>query len=366
MSRHHRPYPTYHAIVMARGEGRRLYPLTHTINKPALPFAGLYRIVDFVLHHLQNMDVSCSILTPAEAPVLHQHLQHWSNVQNHPQDIHIGPIGNAASVHEALNNLDSHFDTIGIYACDQVFDLQIEQVLDTHRQNDYDLSIFATWVPAHQAHQFGIIYKENGHIHFLEKPSVLPSSCIQNGYCLANMGIYWFKRHILQEILTLDATDSDSDHDFGHNILPKFLELTSKVQLTILRPELWQDVGSIQAYWDTTWTFLSRNSLSKHMMSRQILPATISEQMVSNSPIPQSCIIQNSIIHEDVYIGEHCHIQNAIIGSYCRIEDGTILSPESIVHDEFRHQQLILIPSHHRVYSLRDEQQRIIIQCEPL
>lgn len=343
--------PSVHIFVMARGQGQRLLPLTKNLCKPAVPFGASNRIIDFTLANIHNANFKhCSILTPYRTPTLQQHLhQHWPNVRVIQQS---SPtiVGNALSVLEALElNVDNQSDVIGILPSDHISHFDLAETLKQHWLQKSKASILCRQMPSEQCKPLGILKRKNNKVtEFIEKPKTIPTRFKEGTDCSINLGIYWFSRDLLIQVLRQDAQNIDSHHDFGHNILPLLTTLYLPTAIEIDAQQTWGDVGTIKSYWNTHW------STNFQKISRWNVPATLQGNHNLNiytlSIIPNSANVSQCIIHQDVKIGERCKIQNTIIASNTMIDaDITITLESTIFGDVKKTDECLIIPSDSRV-----------------
>ena len=190
---------------------------------------------------------------------------------------------------------------------------------------------------------FGVL-RTAGHsiVEFLEKPSFVPSTYINNNQCRINMGIYWFDRSHLYQTLLNDARNGSSSNDFGHNIIPMLIKEPTTKSINIDSAQPWEDVGTIQRYWNAHWKYqLDIPNWNIKVTS----PMSIVHNNYTNSPIPDSTIIEQCIIFDSVIIGEHCHLSKVIIDSGCIIDDHITISLDTpIVGNVYKTPECIIIP----------------------
>ena len=261
------------AFVLAGGKGTRLHPLTAEHAKPALPFAGGYRIVDFVLSNLVNSGISqIYVLAQYKPRSLIDHLHAvWtvgSNQAGRPINVilpkhHLGPegfLGTADAVYQNLDLLDrTRPDLVAVFAADHVYRMDVRQMEAVHRVRQADVSIAAVPVPLERAASFGVMATEaDGRVvAFQEKPQHPVPIPDRPGCAYASMGNYLFEPGVLAS--TLHEAHARGEHDFGHHVMPRLSRsartyaydfATNTVPGT--RPEeergYWRDVGTIETY----------------------------------------------------------------------------------------------------------------------
>ena len=263
------------AIVLAGGRGTRLEPLTRDRAKPAVPFGGIYRIIDFTLSNCINSDIrKVLVLTQYKATSLNRHLdQGWRFLSRElneyieviPPQQRIAEMwyqGTADAIYQNVYTIEKAAprDTL-ILAGDHIYKMNYARMIDYHRDNRADLTIACQPVPRQQSREFGVIGVEGDHrvMSFLEKPKdpqVMPD---QPEMVLASMGIYVFNTDVMYELLFQDAARKEaSNHDFGRDIIPAMIAGGSRVFAYPFRDEnrkeaaYWRDVGTLDAYFQTT------------------------------------------------------------------------------------------------------------------
>jgi glucose-1-phosphate adenylyltransferase len=264
------------AIVLAGGRGSRLEPLTRDRAKPAVPFGGLYRIIDFTLSNCINSDLrKVLVLTQYKATSLNRHIdQGWKFLARELDEYIevIGPQqriaemwyqGTADAIYQNVYTIEKAAprDTL-ILAGDHIYKMNYARMIEEHRANRADLTIACLPVPRAQATEFGVMGVDGDHrvTSFLEKPKDPPGMPGQPGIALASMGIYVFNTDVMYELLFQDAARKESSaHDFGRDIIPAMIAGGSRVLAYPFRDEnrkggaaYWRDVGTIDAYYQTS------------------------------------------------------------------------------------------------------------------
>lgn len=372
------------AMVMAGGKGTRLYPLTKDRAKPAVPFAGKYRIIDYVLSNLINSGIySTYVLTQFKAQSLMEHLRDgWrfgTLLKNQfitivPAQMRTGEEwykGTADAIYQNINlikNFDP--DIVAIFGADHIYRIDIRQMIDFHVTNDADATVSALPVPLSEASEFGVIQVEKDLRvkGFQEKPINPTPMPEDRSHSLISMGNYLFNTDFLIDILEKDAK-KNTDHDFGKTILPGIYEKSRLFAYDFMTNEIpgvseiergyWKDVGTIQAYWEANMdlkridaTFnLYNDKWPIRTSSYGAPPAKFcydkkgSRGSVTNAVVSEGCIIRgakvqdsvlgrnvhvhsdssiiNSIIMNGVEIGKGCKINMAIIDKGVKIPPGT-------------------------------------------
>ena len=259
------------AVVLAGGKGSRLEPLTRDRAKPAVPFGGIYRIIDFSLSNCLNSGIrKILVLTQYKAMSLDRHVSTgWRHLlcRELGEFIDILPPqqrideqwyqGTADAVYQNIYTLEQERpEHVGILAGDHIYKMDYSKMVAYHKQNNADLTIAALRVGVDQAHSFGVMQTdaENRIIGFEEKPARPKTIPRDNSHCLASMGIYVFNAPFLFDQLCQDATLPDSAHDFGRNIIPSIINTHRLVAFPFQdenskADSYWRDVGTIDAYY---------------------------------------------------------------------------------------------------------------------
>ena len=370
------------AMILAGGEGKRLYPLTKDRAKPAVPFGGRYRIIDFVLNNFINSGIfKIKVITQYKSDSLNKHISRgWSLSPFLDQYIDLVPAqmrtggawyqGTADAIYQnKLHIIDEKPEYVCVFGGDHIYKMDVGQMLDFHKENNADLTISAIPIPVEQASEFGIMeVDENWRLtNFVEKPKTTPKTIPGNpNMCLASMGNYIFGKHQLLDALEEDAQIEESNHDFGKNVIPMMLHQGKNVMvynffenefsgITKNEKGYWRDVGNIDAYWEANMDLLDYepelNLYSKEWPLRTFNynypPAKFlwSQNdrvgMATDSMISEGCIVSGgnlsrcvlspevrinsysqvseSILMEKVNIGRHAEIRRAIIDKYVDI-----------------------------------------------
>lgn len=373
------------AFVLAGGRGSRLKELTDWRVKPAVPFGGKYRIIDFVLSNCVNSDIrKIGVLTQYKSQSLIRHIiKGWDLF--HPElDEFIECIpaqkqtgedwysGTANAIYQNIELIRYHNPKyVLILAGDHIYKMDYGDLLAFHKYSGAAVTIAGTFVPESEAHQFGVLDtdEEQKILKFIEKPDHLSDFQSYEGMVMASMGIYIFDAELLVKLLLFDANQTGSNHDFGKDIIPAVIP-SGKVYAypfiseSTKQPLYWKDVGTLDSYWkasmdlvgispqlnlyDLEWPihtathtyppakFIFNDEQRRGMALDSLVSpgCIISGAMVSNSllstnvRIEERTVIEHSIILPDVRIGSGCRISNAIIDKQCVIPNDTIIGED--------------------------------------
>lgn len=353
------------ALVLAGGEGSRLQPLTRDRAKPAVPFAGRYRLVDFVLSNLVNSGYyQIKVLTQYKASSLISHITRgWQlapilghYVEPVPAQMRVGRDwfkGSADAVFQNLNLVtDSHPDIVAVFGADHIYKMDVTQFVACHRDNEAQLTIAAIPVPVEQGRDFGVLEVDTDGrvINFIEKPEHPPTIPGDPTRCLVSMGNYLFDTPVLIDEIRLDASQDNSAHDFGKNIITNMVK-TRRVFAydfdTNTHPGMepkergyWRDVGSIDTYWEASMDQVEVtpifNLYNHHWPMRttyQHLPPakfvfdfeqTGRRGFATDSLVSPGCIISGGRVHRSVLAPSvRCHswssVEESVLGEGCDI-----------------------------------------------
>ncbi|MGB7342697.1 MAG: glucose-1-phosphate adenylyltransferase [Pirellulaceae bacterium] len=271
-------------VILAGGRGSRLEPLTRDRAKPAVPFGGLYRIIDFVLSNCLNSDMRrLLLLTQYKAQSLDRHINvAWRNYfcRELGEFIDVVPPqqriddnwyqGTADAVYQNIYAIEREQpEDVVVLAGDHIYKMNYKTMVDFHHKMGADITIGALRVTRDEAKQFGVMQVDLDHqiTGFQEKPADPMPTPEDPDVCLASMGIYVFNARFLYEALCADATREDSDHDFGKNIIPGAIADGFKVYAFPFldenrkRDAYWRDVGTIDAYYEATMDLIDVDPL---------------------------------------------------------------------------------------------------------
>ena len=377
-------------MILAGGEGKRLRPLTLDRAKPAVPFGGRYRIIDLVLSNFVNSGFyKIKVLTQYKSDSLINHISrgwHLAQFIDHyidavPAQQRRGPQwfqGSADAIYQNLNLIyDEEPNDVCVFGGDNIYKMDVRQMLDFHRQKDADLTVAAIPVPVEQGRAFGILEIDHDHriVGFAEKPDEPREIPDRPGWCLASMGNYIFKTPSLVEEIIRDAHDEGSAHDFGKNIITNMVR--SGHQATFVydfstndvpgqserERSYWRDVGTIDAYWESSMDLISvapefdlynrrwpiRTHYQHYPPAKFVHddPATNRVGQAINSIVAEGCIvsggtIRNSVLFQRVRVNSYSSIEDSVlfeqveVGRRARIrkaiiEKDVVIPPDTVI-----------------------------------
>ncbi|MDX9741812.1 MAG: glucose-1-phosphate adenylyltransferase [Gammaproteobacteria bacterium] len=370
------------ALILAGGRGSRLKNLTQWRAKPAVPFGGKFRIIDFPLSNCINSDIrQIAILTQYKSHSLIQHIQHGWNflraelgefIELVPAQQRIATSWYTGTADAVFQNLDiiRSYDVsyVLILAGDHIYKMDYGPMIAAHVESKADMTVGCIEVPLDKAHAFGVMSVDDDLLvkSFEEKPAnprPMPGS---TDAALVSMGIYVFNTHFLFEQLLKDAYASTSSHDFGKDIIPAAIE-RYRVHAYPFRdpqgggPAYWRDVGTVDAFWEANmeligvtpelnlydddwpiWTYQSQLPPAKFIFNDEGRRGMAVDSMVSGGCIVSGAVVMHSLLFSnvhvrsysqvedcvvlpDVEIGERCRLLRVVVDKGCRIPDGTVI-----------------------------------------
>ncbi|ATD71652.1 MULTISPECIES: glucose-1-phosphate adenylyltransferase [Gordonia] len=342
-----RSQPHVLGIVLAGGEGKRLYPLTVDRAKPAVPFGGAYRLIDFVLSNLVNAGYErICVLTQYKSHSLDRHIsQTWWTSGFHgeyitpvPAQQRLGPrwyTGSADAIFQSMNLItDEQPEYIVVFGADHVYRMDPSQMVDAHIESGADVTVAGIRVPRAEAFAFGCIDSDaSGRItRFLEKPADPPGTPDDPDSTFASMGNYVFTTEALVDALRADAADSDSDHDMGGDIIPAFVDRGTAYVYDFKDNEVpgaterdkgyWRDVGTLDAFYEAHMDLVSVHPIFNLYNGRWPIRG-------ETHNLPPAKFVQGGVA-EDSVVGSGCIIsagtvRNSVLSSNVIVEDGAIV-----------------------------------------
>jgi glucose-1-phosphate adenylyltransferase len=387
-------------LIMAGGKGTRLYPLTRDRAKPAVPFGGKYRIIDFVLSNFVNSGIySIYVLTQFKSQSLVEHLkigwQFGSLLKNQfithvPAQMRVGESwykGTADAIYQNIHLIErSTPDLVAIFGADHIYRMDISQMIAFHEEKGADLTVSAIPVDKSESNKFGCLEVDSDWriIKFHEKPEIPVTIPGDPDTCLASMGNYIFNTKALLEELRYDAK-RDTEHDFGRSILPDCCNKMNVYAYDFKKNKIpgsiedkendyWKDVGAIEDYYDANMDL--KNISPKFNLYNEEWPLKTAElssapvkfafdddnrrgmavdsiisdgtilsgSRVSNSVLGRHikvnsyCDIRDSIIFDRVKINRNCRIKRAIIDKNVEIPENTTIGYD--LEEDKKHYQV--------------------------
>src|SRR4051794_14582371 len=378
------------SIVLAGGEGKRLMPLTEDRAKPAGPFGGSYRVIDFALSNLVNAGYTrIAVLTQYKSHSLDRHISSaWrlapmlgSYVAPVPAQQRRGPQwyqGSADAIYQSMNLInDDGPDYIVVFGADHVYRMDASQMVRAHIESGAGVTVAGIRVPRTEAYQFGVIQTAEDGVtidEFLEKPADPPGLADSPDEVFASMGNYVFSADVLCQALEKDAQTPNSRHDMGGDIIPMLVDDKNAAVYDFKRNEVpgsfardrdyWRDVGTLDSYheahldlvsvtpvfnlYNTDWPIFSQH----HQLpgAKFVAGATARDSIVCpgsivsgasvdstviglHAYVGESATVQRSVLMDDVVIGRGAVVRNAIIDKNVRVPDGALIG---IDHEEDR------------------------------
>jgi glucose-1-phosphate adenylyltransferase len=378
-------------IVLAGGEGKRLWPLTADRAKPAVPFGGNYRLVDFVLSNLVNAGyLRICVLTQYKSHSLDRHVsQTWrmsdllgNYVTPVPAQQRLGPrwyTGSADAILQSMNLItDDNPTHIAVFGADHVYRMDPRQMLDQHIESGAGVTVAGIQVPRSQADQFGVIEADAGGkvLQFLEKPADPPSVPGMPDVSFASMGNYIFTTEALVEALRADADDPTSVHDMGGSIMPSMVERerawvydfnSNEVPGSTDRDRAyWRDVGTMDAYYDAHMDLVSVHPIFNlyndnwriYTQHDQLPPAKFvdgglaQESIVGAGSIISGSTVRGSVVSPNVRIRNGAYVEGSVL------MHGVVVGEGAIVRRAILDKNVIVEPGAHIGVNLELDRER--------
>ena len=335
------------AMLLAGGQGSRLGVLTRTMAKPAVPFGGKYRIIDFPLSNCVNSNIdTVGVLTQYEPLALNAYLgsgQAWDLDRMNGGVFVLPPYvsgssgewysGTANAIYQNLTFIDQYDpEYVLILSGDHIYKMDYAAMLEEHIKNDADCTIAVLTVPMEEASRFGIMNTDKtGRILEFEEKPIKPKSN------KASMGIYIFKTSVLREYLSADAAVADSSHDFGKNIIPALISSGRRLFAWAFSG-YWKDVGTIKSLWEANMDLLGAKPNFRladrdwriYSKASGMPPHYISDTAeVTDSMVSEGCVVYGSVRHSVLFagarIGEGAKVSDSIVMPGAVIEPGAVV-----------------------------------------
>ena len=378
------------ALVLAGGRGSRLLNLTDVCAKPAVPFAGKYRIIDFPLSNCINSGIRrVAVLTQYRAHILIQHVQRgWGFLKAELHEfIEIWPAqqqiedqrwyrGTADAVYQNIDTILAYgTEYILVLAGDHVYKQNYTRMLAQHIERGAEVSVACVDVPIKDAKGFGVVgvNDEDAIISFLEKPDDPPCVPDRPDRAFASMGIYIFNAACLFDLLRRDASAEESTHDFGRDMLPFLMGKCrlyahrfsdSCIMNEAANEPYWRDVGTVDAYWKANmdlisvtpaldlydqdwpiWTYQEQRPPAKFIFDDEDRRGMAVDSLVSagciisggtvrrsflfnNVRVSSYCVIEDSVVLPNTQIGRNATIKKALIDGGCQIPEGMVIGKD--------------------------------------
>jgi glucose-1-phosphate adenylyltransferase len=353
------------AVIMAGGRGERLKQLTEDRCKPAAPFGGKFRIIDFVLSNCLNSGIrQISVLTQYKAHSLIQHIgKGWGFLRGEfgefieiiPAQQRLGSEwyqGTADALWQNMDLIRAHRPLhVLVLAGDHIYKMDYGPMIGFHVEKEADITVGVVEVPVERAREFGVVGVDdtNRVLDFLEKPEDPPAMPGRPDIALASMGIYVFNPRLLERMLRADAEDPQSAHDFGKNIIPEaidklrvfaypFEDVRTKAQ------NYWRDVGTVDAYYEANlelvrvspelniydeqwpiWTYQEQLPPAKFVFDDPDRRGCAIDSMVSGGCIISGSRVANSLLFSSVRVHDHSSITRSVVLPRVRVGENCVI-----------------------------------------
>lgn len=371
-------------VLLAGGMGERLYPLTKDRAKPAVPFGGMYRIIDFTLSNCFNSHCRrICILTQYKSNSLTRHIvRNWNIMHTElgefieviPPQMRVSDhwyLGTADAIYQNLYSIDQYApEEVLIVSGDHIYKMNYQKMIAQHRESGAELTIAAIETPIEQASRFGVFEVDdtNRVIGFEEKPAKAKPTRHDPSKALVSMGIYVFNVDVLKREVTRDAESIKSSHDFGKDIIPRMVQGNAAVYAYDFVDEnkkaaqYWRDVGTIDSYWEANMDLVSVdphfNLYDQEWPMRTHLPSLPPAKFVFAEPgvrfgaavdsiVSPGCIVSGGMVDRcvlgpQVRINSYSHVtesilfDGAVIGRNCRIKRAIVekrvqIPPDTVI-----------------------------------
>jgi glucose-1-phosphate adenylyltransferase len=384
--------PKVLAIVLAGGEGKRLMPLTVDRAKPAVPFGGSYRLIDFALSNLVNAGyLRCAVLTQYKSHSLDRHIAlTWrmstmlgNYVAPVPAQQRRGPqwyLGSADAIYQSMNLInDERPDVIVVFGADHVYRMDASQMVAAHVDGGAGVTVAGIRVPRKEAWQFGVIKTAADGTtieEFLEKPSDPPGLVDSPDETFASMGNYVFSTEVLIDALERDAKDPNSRHDMGGDIIPMLVEDGQACVYDFKRNvvpgatardrDYWRDVGTVDSYheahldlvsvepvfnlYNTDWPIFTSHP---HLPGAKFVEdATARDSIVCAGSIVSGACVDTSVIGTDTYISAGATVERSVLF------DDVMIGKDAVVRNAIIDKNVIVPAGVHIGVDREDDERR--------
>lgn len=374
------------ALILAGGRGSRLKHLTLWRAKPATPFGGKYRIIDFPLSNCINSGIRrVCVLTQYKAHSLIQHIQRgWGFLRGEfGEFVELLPAqqridqsswykGTTDAVYQNLDIIRTHApEYILILAGDHIYKMDYGPMLAQHVESKADVTVGSIEVPRERAREFGVltVNEHNEILRFVEKPQDPETLPGQNDVTLASMGIYVFNTRFLFEKLIEDASIEDSNHDFGRDLVPRLIGRHRAIaypfrDVQTKEQSYWRDVGTVDAFWGANmelvgvdpelnlydehwpiWTYQDQSPPAKFVFDDEGRRGMAVDSMIADGCIISGGYVNHSLLFSGVQVHSYVQLRDAVvlpsvdIGRYCRlhkviIDRACVIPPGTVIGED--------------------------------
>jgi len=382
--------PRVLGIVLAGGEGKRLWPLTQDRAKPAVPFGGNYRLIDFVLSNLVNGGYTrICVLTQYKSHSLDRHITTtWrmssllgSYVTPVPAQQRLGPrwyTGSADAIFQSLNLVyDEQPDYIVVFGADHVYRMDPQQMVAQHIESGAGVTVAGIRVPREQSSEFGVIETDGPRITgFLEKPTDPPGLPDSPGEVFASMGNYVFRTDTLLDALRMDAADEGSIHDMGGSLIPMLVEQDAAEVYDFADNDVpgatdrdrgyWRDVGTLDSYYDAHMDLVSVHPVFNlynrgwpiFTLPPQLPPAKFvegglaQESMVGAGVIVAGATVRSSVVSPNVKFSSGAYVEGSVL------LDNVQIGARAVVRRAILDKNVVVPPDAHIGVNLAADRER--------
>lgn len=347
-------------MILAGGQGERLFPLTKERTKPSVPFGGKYRIIDFTLSNCLNSGLrKIYVITQYKSDSLSRHLYEAWNIFNPDLGEFIYSIppqlktsnnwylGTANAIHQNMNLIeDESYENLLLLSGDHIYKMDYLKMIQYHKEKDVDLTLSSIEVPSSTANRFGVIDIDDSYRvkSFIEKPKVPPEIPDKPGLSFVNMGIYVFKSSVIKDVFQKMDKEKIPSYDFGKDVIPYMINNDYKVQAYRFVDEnkkaepYWVDVGTIDSYYAASMDLINviphfnLYDFDWPLRTRQLQfpPAkTISHEgervgrainsLITDGTIISGGLVERSILGYNVRVNSYSYITDSIIYDNCNI-----------------------------------------------
>jgi glucose-1-phosphate adenylyltransferase len=329
------------AVILAGGEGSRLNVLTAKRTKPAVPFAGKYRIIDFALSNCVNSGIfDVMVLAQYRPQSLVEHIGSgapWDLNRDITGGVKILTpykarndsdwyVGTADAVQQNFGFIKKNSpDLVLVLSGDHIYTMDYEPMISFHMDYQADLTVGTIRVPIEESSRFGILSADKNYKikSFVEKPAEPPSN-------LANMGVYLFNRELLDKTLWEDRQDEKSSHDFGRDIIPRLIKSKANVR-AFPYTGYWMDVGTIESYWQSQMDLLSPSPTLKLYDRNWIIYTRTEERPPAR--MPGNAHIYASMLCNGTFVEKNAHVESSILSPGVIVRPGAVVRESVILTD---------------------------------